>query len=85
MTIKIDVEDHENQVIEAPITLLGQTNVMNPIVEVDLGNFAWHGSPETLFTRLGEKGLKPCVNDPKPLHNNEFLFVPENRKLPAGR
>ena len=75
MTIKIDVEGHENQVIEALVPLLGESNVAKLIVEVDPDNLAQHGTTcETLFARLGEKGLKPCINDLTRRHYNE-VFV----------
>jgi FkbM family methyltransferase len=75
ITIKIDVEGHENQVIEALMPLLGQPQVAKMIVEVDPDNLAQHGTTrETLFARLAEKGLLPSVNDPTRRHYNE-VFV----------
>lgn len=75
ITIKIDVEGHENQVIEALMPLLGEAQVTKMIVEVDPDNLAQHGTTrETLFARLAEKGLTPSVNDPMRRHYNE-VFV----------
>lgn len=75
ITIKIDVEGHENQVIEALMQLLGESQIAKMIVEVDPDNLAQHGTTrETLFARLAEKGLKPSVNDPTRRHYNE-VFV----------
>ncbi len=75
ITIKIDVEGHENQVIEALMPLLGEAQVTKMIVEVDPDNLAQHGTTrETLFARLAEKGLTPSVNDPTRRHYNE-VFV----------
>ena len=72
ITIKIDVEGHENQVIEALMPLLGEAQVARMIVEVDPDNLAQHGTTrETLFARLAEKGLTPSVNDPTRRHYNE--------------
>ena len=75
ITIKIDVEGHENQVIDALMPLLGEAQVARMIVEVDPDNLAQHGTTrETLFARLAEKGLTPSVNDPSRRHYNE-IFV----------
>lgn len=75
ITIKIDVEGHENQVIEALMPLLGEPAVARMIVEVDPDNLAQHGTTrETLFARLAEKGLVPSVNEPTRSHYNE-VFV----------
>ena len=75
ITIKIDVEGHENQVIEALMPMLGEQQVARMIVEIDPDNLAQHGTTrETLFARLAEKGLMPSVNDPKRQHYNE-VFV----------
>ncbi len=75
ITIKIDVEGHENQVIDALMPLLGQPQVAKMIVEVDPDNLAQHGTTrETLFGRLAEKGLKPSVNEASRAHYNE-VFV----------
>lgn len=75
MTVKIDVEGHENQVIEALMPLLGQPELTKMIVEVDADNLAQHGTTrETLFARLAEKGLTPSVNDVTRRHYNE-VFV----------
>ena len=75
ITIKIDVEGHENQVIDALMPLLGDPQVARMIVEVDPDNLAQHGtSRETLFARLAEKGLHPSVNEASRRHYNE-VFV----------
>jgi FkbM family methyltransferase len=75
MTVKIDVEGHENQVIEALMPLLEQRQLAKMIVEVDADNLAEHGTTrDTLFARLAEKGLKPCVNDPTRRHYNEVFI-----------
>ena len=75
ITIKIDVEGHENQVIDALMPLLGEPQIAKLIVEVDPDNLAQHGtSRETLFARLAEKGLSPSVDDPSRRHYNE-VFV----------
>ncbi|WP_017667846.1 FkbM family methyltransferase [Sandarakinorhabdus sp. AAP62] len=75
ITIKIDVEGHENQVIEALMPLLGSPQVVKMVVEVDPDNLAQHGTTrETLFARLAEKGLSPSVNEATRKHYNE-VFV----------
>ena len=75
ITIKIDVEGHENQVIDALMPLLGETQVARMIVEIDPENLAQHGTTrEMLFARLAEKGLLPSVIDPGRRHYNE-VFV----------
>lgn len=75
ITIKIDVEGHENQVIEALMPLLGAPQVVKLVVEVDPDNLAQHGTTrETLFARLAEKGLVPSVNESARKHYNE-VFV----------
>lgn len=75
ITIKIDVEGHENQVIDALMPLLGEPQIAKLIVEIDPDNLAQHGtSRETLFAHLAEKGLTPSVNDPSRRHYNE-VFV----------
>lgn len=75
ITIKIDVEGHENQVIDALMPLLGEAQVAKLIVEVDAANLAQHGTTrEMLFARLAEKGLRPSVNETQRSHYNE-VFV----------
>lgn len=74
ITIKIDVEGHENQVIEALMPLLGERQVAKLVVEVDAANLAQHGTTrEQLFARLAEKGLMPQVNSTARAHYNEVF------------
>jgi FkbM family methyltransferase len=74
ITIKIDVEGHENQVIEALMPLLGDHLVVKLVVEVDQDNLAQHGTTrDTLFARLAERGLVPNVNNTARSHYNEVF------------
>ena len=74
ITIKIDVEGHENHVIEALMPLLGQPGVAKLVVEIDPDNLAQHGTTrEALFARLAEKGLVPRVNNTVRRHYNEVF------------
>ncbi|MEI6486264.1 MAG: FkbM family methyltransferase [Sphingomonadales bacterium] len=76
ITIKIDVEGHENQVLDALMPLLGKATVAKLIVEVDADNLARHGTTrETLFARLADKGLHPTVNETRRRHYNEVFVL----------